>query len=114
MGPSHEGRVPHSKILEWLREKGLPLEFRVAHAFANQDFLVWPGEYVATDDPAHPREIDVLAHLREPEGDPQVRFATCVECKWSGRNPWVVFASEHAQLGPSQAALSVIGNPTAQ
>ncbi len=109
MPPETDPKEPlDRKVTDWLAEHGFPLEFRVARAFRNQGFEVKQNHYVNVPDSENPREIDVLAvydtraFFREP------RYELYIECKWSKTNPWVVFASDEADVPPTSAILRAI------
>jgi hypothetical protein len=86
-----------SRILTWLDGQGFPLEFVTANAFRDHGFRVFQGYHYDVTDGA-PREVDVYAHLDMKVKDSTIRIGHVVECKWSRKAPWVVFASENARI----------------
>ncbi len=80
-----------TKVGGWLGRQGFPLEFRVARAFASRGFTVTPSHYVEAGEKT--REIDVRAVWSQSIMQDRMSFELFVECKWSKRHPWVVFAS---------------------
>jgi hypothetical protein len=91
------------KVREWLNGQGYPLEFRAAQTFRSCGFAVTPSDFVDVPGADSPREIDALAVYSRSMMSVQMRFEFYVECKWSKRLPWVVFASRVA--GPSPSAI---------
>lgn len=115
--PSAEGTPPspvdpdelEQRVLGWLGQQGYPLEFQVARAFTGRGFTVTPSHYVEVE--RRPREIDVLAVKSTSVLADRLNFKMFVECKWSKKNPWVVFASEAAAQRPWSRLDGIPANP---
>lgn len=99
------------KLVQRLRERGLPLEMRVARTLRTHGFVVTPSLYVQVPGGRRPREIDARAVLTRLMMSVQMSFELYVECKWSQDKPWVVYSSKEATPPPAVALQSVLVNP---
>lgn len=85
------------RVTKWFEKTGLPLELRTASAFKKQAFTVEHSSVYEDPQADKGREIDVIAHRRDPTG--MLQFYAVAECKASP-NPWLILANraEHAPI----------------
>src|SRR4051794_35033755 len=86
-----------TKVDEWLRHEGYPLEYITAATFHQMGFGIWQGVYVRSSSDENPREIDVIGLYDSSDEDVLLRVEYVIECKWSRDKPWVVFTSPFRQ-----------------
>jgi len=99
------------KVASWLSTEGYPTEFQTASIFRRHGFRVFQGHHVRNADDGTPREIDVLAHMDHAIAErPLIRCEFVVECKWSGKKPWVMFASKSARMAASACISQTISS----
>lgn len=98
----------------YLAKHGYPLEFRVAHQLHRRGYFVWPGYYPQPPAGKRAREVDIFAArvMRCFDGG-MISIDSLVECKWTGKGPWVFFVSEHAAFGSIDAVGRAYGNEPA-
>jgi len=82
-----------TKIVEWLKTQGYPLEMEVAHIFKEAGFEVSSSEYYVDPEEQKPREIDVLASMSTQIQGILFQLTYVVECKSPKEAPWVAFRS---------------------
>ena len=82
-----------TKIADWLKTQGYPLEMEVAHIFKGAGFDVSSSEYYVDPEEQKPREIDVLASLSTQIHGLLFQVTYVVECKSPKEAPWVCFRS---------------------
>lgn len=99
-----------TKVDEWLRHEGYPLEYITANTFHRMGFGIWQGVYVHSSPNENPREIDVIALYDSPDEDTLLRIEYVVECKWSRDKPWVVFTSPFRQMGTAACVSQTIAS----
>jgi len=85
-----------TKIAEWLKTQGYPLEMEVAHIFKDAGFEVSSAEYYVDAEEQKPREIDVLASMSVQIQGTLFQLAYVVECKSPKESPWVSFRSRES------------------
>ncbi len=83
-----------SKLVEWLKSQGYPLEMTVAAEFQKSGFTVSLSDYYDECDTGESREIDVTA-LKWSDFERVAVLQVCwrIECKLARDKPWVVFVS---------------------
>ncbi len=83
-----------SRLAEWLRSQGYPLEMTVAAEFQKSGFTVSLSNYYEDCDTGESREIDVTAmKLSDFERAAVLQVCWHIECKLARDKPWVVFVS---------------------
>lgn len=90
-------------VEDWLREQGYPLEMRTARAFGRRGWFLHHSRRYTDPILGKEREIDVLAFYddhREIDGKSQIHGHFVIECKWTTKKPWVLFASQQEALTP--------------
>ncbi len=80
-----------TKVLNWIKKTGFPLEMDAATAFKKASFEVVQSFVYPDPQQNKGREIDVIAYDPDWLGIIQISFV--LECKSSSK-PWVVFTSE--------------------
>jgi hypothetical protein len=101
-----------SKVADWLRGEGYPLEYFTAHTFRRHGFKVEQGAYIKPAE-GNPREIDVLASQSKVNANsepPLARVYTVVECKWTKDKPWVAFTANTGQMASSAIIAQTISS----
>lgn len=99
-----------TKVYEWLKKEGYPLEFEAANILQSSGFLVRQGEYVRNSDGENAREVDILASVAHAAAGEVTRVYHLIECKWSRDRPWVVFASPAGRMATSACAAQTISS----
>jgi hypothetical protein len=83
-----------SKLNEWLKKEGYPLEMKVASAIRKHTNLsIRQGWFYIDPENSTSREIDIVCTATEPRGLSEINFV--FECKGTSK-PWVLFTSEEA------------------
>ena len=77
----------------WLKDKGFPLEMKVANLFSRAGFGIRQGWYFNDPEENKPMEIDVLAYQNIFSGHPLI-VQFIIECKWA-RKPFVAFSYQN-------------------
>lgn len=81
-----------AKVRTWLNGHGAPFEMLTAQTFARLGAHVQQGRYVIDPDTKKSREVDVIAGKQTSLVDHGiVGVWACVECKYAGEKPWVLF-----------------------
>ncbi|GII32307.1 hypothetical protein [Planotetraspora mira] len=84
------------EVLQWLENRGYPLEMRVAHALRNRGraFYVEQSRYYPDPTSGELRESDVVANWTSTDTEKSdgraIYFSAVIECK-SGGAPWIIF-----------------------
>lgn len=89
-GPTRKGESIREEVRKWLNTEGFPLELRTARVLEQNGFAVTPSHHVDLGNGVS-REIDALAVRSHTFMSGRVSFQLLVECKWSGRQPWILF-----------------------
>jgi hypothetical protein len=95
------------EIENWFEKTGLPLELATAAAFTKAGFTVEHSSVYADPRSEKSREIDVIAHTRDPMG--MIQIYGVVECK-SSKNPWIVLVDRQLETGVTYASLGVVSD----
>jgi hypothetical protein len=101
----NEPRPLLKEVESWFEKTGLPLELATAAAFTKAGFTVEHSSVYADPRSEKSREIDVIAHTRDPMG--MIQIYGVVECK-SSKNPWIVLVDRRLEAGVTYASLGVI------
>lgn len=96
-------------VSNWLVKTGLPLELDAAAAFDRAGFHVEHSSVYVDPESEKGREIDVIAHTRDPSG--MIQIYVVAECK-SSSNPWVVLVDQTRSPMPTYAWLGVTSEDT--
>jgi hypothetical protein len=99
-----------TKVDEWLRHEGYPLEYITAATFHQMGFGIWQGVYVRSSSDENPREIDVIGLYDSSDEDVLLRVEYVIECKWSRDKPWVVFTSPFRQMSTAACVNQTIAS----
>ncbi len=105
-----------SKLRDWLKSQGYPLELRTARAFQEAGHVKQSNYYYDTESDCY-REIDVHVSLQSlPDDDADwIELALCIEVKSANDKPWVLFSGrEKPPLLPISAAYQRIASPAAK
>lgn len=86
-----------TKISDWLKTQGYPLEMVVASALRKEGFDVNQSSYYADPETGTSREIDIIATKGDDIGFLEVTIV--IECKASKDKPWVLFTAEGHESG---------------
>lgn len=105
--PMNEPRPLLKEVESWFEKTGLPLELATAAAFTRAGFTVEHSSVYADPRSEKSREIDVIAHTRDPVG--MIQIYGVVECK-SSKNPWIVLVDSRLEAGVTYASLGVISD----
>lgn len=89
----------------WVEKTGLPLELAAKAAFKKAGFSVTHSSVYVDPESDKGREIDIVAHSRDPIGLVQIYFV--IECKASSK-PWVVLIDKAEFRHPASYSLGVI------
>lgn len=86
-----------TKVEDWLREQGYPLELRTARTLRRQGWHLHHSRRYKDPILGKEREIDLLAFYDDRGADPAPRIHGhfVIECKWTPKKPWVLFTAEH-------------------
>lgn len=103
----NESRPLLKEVQSWFEKTGLPLELATAAAFTKAGFGVEHSSVYADPRSEKSREIDVIAHTRDPSG--MIQIYAVVECK-SSKNPWIVLVDRQHGTGVTYASLGVISD----
>lgn len=85
-----------TRVEQWLREQGYPLEMRVARGFQRRGWFLHQSRRYKDPILGKEREIDLLAFYDDP--DKRIHGHFVVECKWTPGKPWVLFAASPQTL----------------
>jgi len=80
-----------SKVFDWIKKTGFPLEMDAAAAFKKANFDVVQSFVYQDPQQNKGREVDVIAY--DPDWIGVIDISFVLECKSSSK-PWVVFTSE--------------------
>lgn len=87
-----------SKISDWLKTQGYPLEMETAKEFISQGFDTQQSVYYVDTESGDSRETDVVASQCVAADKVLVRMSVVVECKKSGDKPYILFSTGHNPL----------------
>ena len=101
-----------TKISEWLKDQGYPLEMLVAKKLQENRFRVFQSDYYSDHDSGNTsREIDIYAHKQTEIKGILFRITLVIECKYSSQKPWLLFSSKGTRIAkPAQVAQRVASN----
>jgi len=88
-----------TKLEDWLREQGYPLEMRAARTFQKRGWFLHHSRRYKDPNLSKEREIDLLAFNDDPTKRVHGHFV--IECKWSPQKPWVLFMATQQSLNPA-------------
>ena len=83
-----------TKIEEWIKKGGFPLEMKVARAFINAGFDVSQSVYYMDSESEKFRETDIIATKTNLINGVWVNIVFVIECKSSVDKPWVVLIND--------------------
>ncbi len=89
-----------SKVEEWLKEQGYPLEMRTAQVFHRRGWFLHHSRRYKDPTSGKEREIDLLAFNDDKANTSQFHGHLVIECKWTPKKPWVLFTSTMPSLNP--------------
>lgn len=87
-----------SRVLNWLKDQGYPLEMEVASMAKSAGFEVSQSDYYLDPDGGEPREIDLVLSVQNLKGNFNLSYNLFVECKSSRDKPWLLFSTPN-ELG---------------
>lgn len=85
-----------SKIKNWLKSQGYPLEMEAASIASKIGFDVSLSDYFIDPEDEKPREIDLIISRKEFRYNSySLSYSLCVECKSGKDKPWLLLATEN-------------------
>jgi hypothetical protein len=81
------------KVADWVKTQGYPLEMQTASALLKRGWHLHHSRTYEDPFTLKEREIDILAFDYHAENETTVPIIgnAVIECKWSNRDPWVLF-----------------------